>query len=70
MNFKLKRQTILYLAFLTLSLGLMQVLTPLFLRTLIDGIIPSKDGLAIAHVLIIIGLNELLLVLGNSQLNR
>ncbi len=70
MNFKLKRQTILFLAFLTLSLGLMQVLTPLFLRTLIDGIIPSKDGLAIAHVLIIIGLNELLLVLGNSQLNR
>jgi ABC-type multidrug transport system fused ATPase/permease subunit len=70
MNFKIKKQTILYLALLTLCLGLMQVLTPLFLRTLIDGIIPSKDGMAIAHVLIIIGINELLLVLGNSQLNR
>jgi len=48
----------------------MQVLTPLFLRTLIDGVLPSKDGLAIAHVLLIIGVNELFLVLGNALLNR
>lgn len=48
----------------------MQVLTPILLRTLIDGIFPSKDGSAIAAVLIIIGLNELFLLLGNSLLNR
>jgi ABC-type bacteriocin/lantibiotic exporter with double-glycine peptidase domain len=70
MNFKIQKIQFLYLASLTLAIGIMQVMTPIFLRTLIDGVLPSKDGLAIAHVLMIIGMNELLLVAGNSLLNR
>lgn len=70
MNFNLPRKEITFLSLLTVSIGLMQVLTPVLLRTLIDGILPSKDGKAIASVLIIIGLNELLLIAGNSFLNK
>lgn len=70
MNFKIHKKEFLFLASLTLAIGFMQVLTPLFLRTLIDGVLPSKDGHAIAVVLLIIASNELLLVVGNSLLNK
>lgn len=70
MNFKLSFNERFFLGTITGCIGLMQVLTPLYLRTLVDGILPSKDGAAIAWVLIIIGVNEILLVLANSTLNR
>jgi ABC-type protease/lipase transport system fused ATPase/permease subunit len=70
MNFRLSRQETIFLALLTLAIGLIQVITPLLLRTLVDGILPSKDGQAIFYVTSIVVINEFLLVLGNSQLNR
>lgn len=70
MNFKIKRSEFLFLALIVFLLGCMQVLTPLFMRTLIDGIMPSKDRTATMYVLLIIGINEILLVVGNSLFSR
>lgn len=70
MNFKLERNDIIYLVLVTFGLGVMQVTTPLFLRTLIDGIIPSRDGATITLILGILGANELLLIFSNGALNR
>lgn len=70
MHFKLKARQIALLILTTVSIGVMQVLTPLYLRSLIDGILPGKDLHAIIIVLIVIGLNELLMIITNSFQNR
>lgn len=70
MNFSFKSIELAFLFLTTLAIGVMQVLTPLFLRALIDGVLPSKDVYAISAVVMILGVNELFLVLSNSLLNR
>lgn len=70
MHFKFKLHQIAFLLFVTVALGIMQVLTPLYLRALIDGVLPGKDLHAITIVLVVIALNEFLMILTSSFLNR
>ena len=70
MNFKLSKKSFILLSLLTLGIGILQILTPILMRVFVDGILPGKDLVAIASVVILIGANELFLLLGSSALNR